>query len=267
MSRRRIINKNFVLGKILGGLGNQLFVIFTTVSHAIDNNLDFFVENMEKTRKTYFDTPLYKNLKQTKLPGKTFFQPSHRYCEIPKQKNLILSGYFQSYKFFDHNKEKILKLLEIDLLRDQIKEKYSNYLSNDVILHFRLGDYKHLGHAHPICDISYYKNALKNFDSNSKVLYFFEEEDREIVLDKIKEIKEEHPEMIFTPIDTNIVDYEQVLLMSQFSKFVIANSTFSWWGAYLSQNREKVCYPSTWFCGVLKDKCVDDLFYDDWIKV
>lgn len=268
MSRRRVlIDKNFVCGRIIGGLGNQFFIIFATISHSIDNQLDFFVDSIEKTRKTYFDTPVYKNLIQKKLPGKIYQEKYHHYVPIPKEKNLVLSGYFQSYKYFHHNIDKILRILEFSSLIDETRKKYLDYLDNDIVLHFRLGDYKKLGHAHPICDISYYKEALKHFYEKSKVLYFFEQEDRDIVTNKIKDLQIVYPYMIFTPIDTQIVDYEQVFLMSCFKNFIIANSSFSWWGAYLSQTREKVIYPSKWFCGILKDKKVDDMFLEDWIKI
>jgi hypothetical protein len=62
-------------------------------------------------------------------------------------------------------------------------------------------------------------------------------------------------------------DWEQMLLMSLCNHNIIANSTFSWWGAYLNDNPGKiVCYPEHWFMPEVK-KDVTDLFEEDWIKI
>ena len=85
---------------------------------------------------------------------------------------------------------------------------------------------------------------------------------------KVEELKENFPKMEFVGIDTNIVDYEQVFIMSGFKNFIIANSTFSWWGAYFSDIKDKkIIYPNKWFGESLQDKKIDDLFFEDWIKI
>ena len=65
--------------------------------------------------------------------------------------------------------------------------------------------------------------------------------------------------------DYNIPDYEQLLLMSLCSHNIIANSTFSWWGAYFNKNSNKiVCYPSIWV-GITDN--TSDLFPKAWTKI
>ena len=270
MNRRKVIKQEgFVTGIIKGGFGNQMFIIFTSLSYAIDNDLNHSVFLREKKRKSYFDTPLYRKLNTFACKAKIFQENCFEYKKIPDgMKNVILSGYFQSWKYFHHNKEKILDYMGLKQLIQDTLGKYDHYLENTATLHFRLGDYKNLTQYHALVDISYYKNALKKIEKNSKVLYFFEEEDREEVSNKIKILQEENPEMVFTPIDTGIVDWEQVLIMSGIKDNIIANSTFSWWGAYLSDIPDKkIIYPSRWFGPRMSNKNTSDLFLDHWIKI
>lgn len=264
----RRIRKNKVVGEIMGGLGNQLFIIFTTYSHALDNDSEAYIKLIERKRKSYFDTPLYKNIKRTNGSLRVLREKSHSFTKLPPVTNITLYGYFQSWKYFHHNSQKIIEELGFNDLRKEILKKYQNYLDCDISLHFRIGDYKNIQHCHPVCDIEYYKKALCNFEESSKVLYFFEEADRGEVEKKVEELKENFPKMEFIGIDTNIVDYEQVFIMSGFKNFIIANSTFSWWGAYFSDIKDKrVFYPSKWFGPSLKKHIVDDLFFEDWIKI
>jgi hypothetical protein len=68
-------------------------------------------------------------------------------------------------------------------------------------------------------------------------------------------------------ISLDLEDWEQLLMMSSCGHNIIANSTFSWWGAYLNSNPDKiVCYPETWF-GPKAQHDTLDLFPEDWIKV
>ena len=71
----------------------------------------------------------------------------------------------------------------------------------------------------------------------------------------------------FIQCSYSVNDYEQLLLMSLCHHNIIANSTFSWWGAYFNSNPEKVdCYPSTWF-GAKCNHSSRDLFPDNWVKI
>jgi hypothetical protein len=121
--------------------------------------------------------------------------------------------------------------------------------------------------------VSYYISALKHITSradrnNWNVLYFYEEQDTVTVKQNIDELQREFQYITFTPVDTNIVDYEQVLLMSLCQHNIIANSSFSWWGAYFNQNMSKiVTYPSKWFGPAQGNKKMDDMYPDYWDKI
>ena len=74
--------------------------------------------------------------------------------------------------------------------------------------------------------------------------------------------------MDFIGIDHNIPDWQQLLLMSGCHHNIIANSTFSWWGAYMNTNAGKVVlYPEVWFGPKLSDKNVEDLCPLEWRKI
>jgi hypothetical protein len=115
---------------------------------------------------------------------------------------------------------------------------------------------------------------LKHLDANGvnlreyKILYFCENNPVDIghVLKIIDMLKIEYPYLEFVR-QSGLEDYEEMLLMSLCGHNIIANSTFSWWGAYLNQNIGKiVCYPENWFMPEAK-KDTSDLFLEDWVAI
>jgi len=259
---------------LLGGLGNQLFIIFTLINISLKRNMPFVLPNKPRVddRPFYFDSFLSKLKKNTidfdysNIPFRKFSeQKMFEYQKIPNySKDFYLYGYFQNAKYFDENKNKILEIIGFDDQVNNIKEK-NNF---DCSLHFRIGDAKqNIGFV--ILDISYYINCLKLLKP-STVLYFYEEEDTPFINQQVSLLKKEFSEIEFTPIDTSIADYQQMILMSLCKNNIIANSTFSWWGAYLNKNQDKkVFYPSKYFqnYNIHLEKDVFNLFLDSWICV
>ena len=81
-------------------------------------------------------------------------------------------------------------------------------------------------------------------------------------------LEENFSKITFECIDHKLEDWEQLLVMSLCQHNIIANSTFSWWGAYLNENiNKKVIYSSVWFSGNLSNTNTKDLFKDNWIKI
>ena len=142
-------------------------------------------------------------------------------------------------------------MLQFDEMKVEISNKYL-VNKNIISMHFRLGDYKNLLHHHLVLNLDYYIKALQYVIENDKsdckeVLVFFEYQDEKIIDNNIIQLKEHFPNMKFTKISYTLQDWEQLLLMSCCYHNIIANSTFSWWGAYLNLNKDKiVCYPEKW---------------------
>lgn len=266
---------------VMGGLGNQLFQIFTLISYSIDQKNPFFFGKLNeppKDRPYYWNNFLYKLkpfFKNYEI-NKQIREPSFHYFNLPNinsDQNIRLIGYYQSYKYFHDNTEIICKMINYKEQREKIKDKFhSTFFNNTVSLHFRIGDYKRKQHFHPVLTTEYYINALNKLieKTNKKdwhILYFCEAENNSEVLKKINIIKEQFPEITFECVDHKLKDWEQLLVMTLCQHNIIANSTFSWWGAYLNLNENYVIYPNIWFGpkGPKINKL--DLFPNEWIEV
>jgi len=279
MSRINIKRKNISIF-LQGGLGNQLFQIFTTISYALTHNYNYIFEYSDKLkigeiRPTYWNNFLKnikKNTTKDKLEYIEYSEKFFSYNKIPKFKeNTMLSGFFQSEKYFKDNYNKIINILKIKEFKKKIKNKYPKYnLSNTICIHFRLGDYIKLQDYHPIMNLDYYKDCLKYIVKENKeynILYFCQSKDNDTVLDNINILKNYFDNCNFIKVNDKISDWEQMLIMSNCNHNIIANSSFSWWGAYFNDNKNKiVCYPSIWFGKKLKNN-TKHLFPIEWKKI
>ncbi len=268
-----------------GGLGNQLFEIFTTIAYALSNSDVFFFKNVDllngiTQRHTYWNTffIFIKSFLNNKFMMMDIIrEKSFNYEKLPDKtsiiQNIILDGYFQSPYYFEDYYEKIYHLLRIDDLKKKVTQKYNYKYKDFISLHFRLGDYKELQDRHPIMPYEYYKNSIQLLLNKIKptqvikILYFCEKQDNEDVNKTISLLSDKFSNCAFIKVNDQIPDWEQLLMMSSCGHNIIANSTFSWWGAYLNSNPDKiVCYPETWF-GPKAPHDTLDLFPEAWIKV
>ena len=267
--------------EIMGGLGNQLFQIFTLISHSLDNNFEFFFEQKQirngHRKVTYWNDFLISLKKYVKQQshGKIFHEQVFHYIPLPQKDNIKLVGYFQSSKYFERNLTAIYKLINLEPQRLVIREKYNYNYNNICSLHFRIGDYAKIQHFHPLMPLKYYVTALKKLISLTgsaewKILYFYEKKDHNVVAEQIVKLKQKSAlsQLKFIPIRYSIADWEQILVMSNCKHNIIANSTFSWWGAYFNDNPGKhVFYPATWFGPNLKNHNTKDMCPLEWNKI
>lgn len=272
---------------LCGGLGNQLFQIFTTIAYSITNKIPFYFPSKKELlngsviRYTYWDTfldSLKPFLKINYDKVELIKEQEFCYNELPScnpMDSIVLVGYFQSHKYFDTYKSSIYKLLKIENKKTELKQHFYNAFNfdNTISMHFRLGDYKNHPHIYQLLDESYYMRALQIILTTStinapiKVLFFCEDESLLEVEEMIHKIEKKFALIQFERAPDRLNDWEQMILMSLCKYNIIANSTFSWWGAYLNTNDKKiVCCPKEWFMPQTNNN-ISDLFPDNWIKV
>ena len=276
---------------LMGGLGNQLFQIFATISYAMDMKSRIAFEEKEllhvgtsaTVRPTYWNNFLarLKLMLVKSLPpfdGGLIREEAHHYTPLPTHvdvnKNYILHGYFQSYKYFEAKKDMLFRLIDLEGKKQVVKDRHTNIdFPNTCSMHFRLGDYQRYQQYHPVMPKAYYFDALRRVVTNksiSTVLYFCENEDHETVLKTINSLKfdRDFQHLTFVRCDETLADWEQMLLMSLCHSNIIANSSFSWWGAYFNVNPHKlVTYPSVWFGRGLAGHDTKDLCPPEWVKI
>jgi hypothetical protein len=256
---------------LMGGLGNQIFQIFTTIAYAIKSKNKFVFLNLDRLgggsttiRPTYWNT-FFSNLKlflietlpqSIHIITENGFTYNELYINEMVNKDVLIYGYFQSYKYFDQHHELIYRILGIE---EKIKILLTNLgltkeiLENSCSMHFRIGDYKNIQHIYPLATYNYYEKALiyiqtKKPKHKFTIYYFCQELDIEDVLQIIQPLSNKFSDYKFERVDNSLEDWQQMLLMSCCHHNIIANSSFSWWAAYLNTWEDKIiCYPSLWF--------------------
>jgi hypothetical protein len=276
---------------LMGGLGNQLFQIFTTLAYGIKTNNEVlfpYSKTLEVgiTRTTYWDSFLSCIKKYTTIMNNKYTNDilisfpvykelEFRYKEIPHfNSNLLLYGYFQSYKYFEPYKNELFYIIKLEKHQENIKYLYSHYFEKEhvISMHFRLGDYRNIQDFHPVMPYEYYRSALDYILSCRKeiiyrVLFFCEKDDIIDVSITIAKLTKDFPNIDFIKIDDSIDDWQQMVIMSCCNDNIIANSSFSWWGGYFNKNENKiVCYPSQWFGPNLNHDTID-LYPNNWKKI
>jgi len=271
---------------IMGGLGNQLFQVFAALSYSLETNQEIFFPYNDQSsgfteRRVYwssFLSSIQSFVKKLTIQMDVLREKGFEYnggIQIKPSsgnKNILLYGYYQSYKYFQNKYKEICDIIELDNKKSIVKSKYNIDFNDSVSMHFRIGDYITIQDKHPVLRENYYINALSEIIKKTAiktVYYFTEKKDLLSAQNIINRLKTEPQfnNLAFEYISNIDEDWEEMLLMSLCSHNIIANSTFSWWAAYFNDNYEKiVCYPSEWFGSALKHK-TDDLFPSSWFKV
>jgi hypothetical protein len=279
--------------KIKGGLGNQLFQYAFARYFGIQNKIEVKIDNGVNTNKqdTYrqyslenfnITLPLasQEEVQKNKYPYGIFsklmrgikakifriynigYKPN-----ILKTKENYLEGFWQSYKYLDPIRDTILKEIS---LKEPIENKYTELLeqisnSNSVSMHIRRGDYINnpkTKSAHYTFGMEYYKQAIKIIkDKISNPNFFVFSDD----IDWAKEnIQTNSPTTFVSNLE--IKDYEELFIMSKCKHNIIANSSFSFWGAWLNQNPNKIVIaPKKWNNKYQSE--YRDLLLSDWLKI
>lgn len=230
-----------------GRFGNQLFQIASTIGLALKNGHDFEFPLWDYQHLFLHSLPLanYENKKYDILLEKTTKYSDYS-DKIKENKNYDLIGYFQSYKYFDEYRKDIEYYFTL-------KSEWIFNIENSVSIHVRRTDYLSLQHVHPVLDIDYYFKAIEVFPKDFNFYVFS---------DDIDWCKENFPSH-FNFINNSII--KDFSYMKNCKHNIIANSSFSWWAAYLNSNKDKIIVAPKVY--VLNEDNVDDRIPEGWIRI
>jgi hypothetical protein len=252
---------------LMGGLGNMMFQIASAYSVSLRDgkNMVCDTRNMSVPHKPYseYTSNIFRKVKFVNyIENLTNFNESgFHYSDIPNiNGNVKLTGYFQSEKYFINHRDEILELFQIDEnTKKYLIQKYENIINkNTCSIHVRRGDYVRLHDYHPTQSIDYYKTAIKILGEDKYYLIFSDD------ISWCKENFDFIPNKIFV---SDNIDYKDLYLMSMCKNNIIANSTFSWWGAWLNNYDKKVIIPKKWFGDAYSSFNTNDLYCNNWIKI
>ena len=281
---------------ISGGLGNQLFqyafyLYLKDKSNFSNIYLDFsFYENQKKRDAVIRQFHGIDSLDITKqssyVRGKFLIFKlinKFKFCNgllkfVDKEKGLdetllstnkvILDGYWQSYQYAKDYKSNIKELFKFyDFKGNVLDVKNQICKTNSVCIHVRRGDYiaeNSTNLVHGVCSGQYYIDAvnnIKDIDKSIDHIFIFSDD-----IDWVKNnISFDLPVTVVDFVGQNVPDYAEMLLFSCGKHKVIANSTFSWWGAFLSDRNGLVVSPKKWFAK--EEKNYDEIFIEGSIKL
>lgn len=290
------MKNNLIITNLKGGLGNQMFQYATGLAISIKNNVKMKLDITGYSNPKYInsDTPrtfdlkdfritkeiaTNKEIEKIKYPLKIIskawrlfrtkilrknYQDYHP--KIFAKKNYYLDGFWQSEKNFEEIRDIILK--EFTLKNESIeyinaKNKISN---NSFSIHIRHGDYLNDAKTfkyHGVLDLEYYQKSYLFIKEKKQI-------DQVIIFTDDAQWAKENFDFVSEPkiyaSDFNLSVPEELILMSKCSHNIIANSSFSWWGAWLNQNPEKIVIaPQKWLNTDISKQ--PDIIAKTWIKI
>lgn len=208
------------------------------------------VEKVEKAdlilridRRIIRANQIYANLRKIQVHQELGFDPNMNIKGRTKE----LRGYFQSYVYAESLRE-IYQDSIVNYLRCSPLNVYQNdpSIASTVSLHLRRGDYETLRTTIGVLDFGYYENALEELDAQKEIkkIWVFSDD-----LSKTSTIlrKSRFLKFMNFQIASSLGEIDSLAAMSLCNRHVIANSTFSWWGAFLTGGKRKVIAPDKWF--------------------
>ena len=284
-----------IIVKIYGGLGNQLFQYASAKNLGLKFNHEVFIDKSwydnipgSNTKRTYLLDKFrlnegYLNIKYGKIISKIspFIFSSGKFFRIINERNLskmsnkghyILNGYWQSTDYFIENNQSILNSLHINSLTDNTVNKLLVQMKNhnSVAIHVRRGDYltnKFANLKHGVCSIEYYRLAINKIYLTINNPYFY------IFSDDISWAKDNFSfieNKIFIDNSSQEMPISDFLLMTNCKNHIIANSSFSWWGAWIAWSKNTsglenlVIAPKKWF---IDEHPHANLFPRSWLTI
>ena len=181
--------------------------------------------------------------------------------------NIYLDGYWQSEKYFNEFVSTIRADFAFKLPLSAKNLEIASQISkvNAISLHVRRGDYmsnKKTNSMHGVCSLDYYRNAIKNILKRVENPVFF------VFSDDISWVESNlviDAESVFIDHNFGIESYNDMRLMSLCHHHIIANSSFSWWGAWLGNNKNKIVIaPKQWFAKAINSNSITP---SSWLRL
>jgi hypothetical protein len=252
-----------ISAKLMGGLSNQLFQISAAHALALKNNdVSGFDFDSCYTPNQGFPSNKYKNNILSKVNNiknynfKIIYNEQNFYFnQIEYKKNLLLDGYFQSYKYFNEFRDDIINLFHFDNTSKVLDFIKSLNKSNITSVHIRRGDYLNHPNFHFNTPKEYFIKAMGKIPNTH---FIFISDDIEWVKNEFK-----GDNISYSPFNDEIDDLR---LMTLCDNNIITNSSFSWWGAYLNKN-SNVFSPSIWFGNQGPQYSINDIILPEWILI
>jgi len=285
-----------IIVKIIGGLGNQMFQYayakalqlkgyevkidvgaFNTYKlhggYQLDKyNIDLEVTTTVENNQFYKNSIVFKLLKKLGLyNSKIIEEKSLLFDEslLRIEDDKYIQGYFQSEKYFINLREVILKQFTmISNITNYTKQVEKSILKshNSCSIHIRRGDFINSvnKNLHGTCDIEYYEKAIELMNNKEEnINYFIFSDDIDWVKDNLKVNN-----AVYIDSEEKRVPHEDMYLMSLCQHNIIANSSFSWWGAWLNQNYYKIVIaPARWFVDEIFYSQSNDIIPHNWKKI
>jgi len=275
--------------KIQGGLGNQMFqYAYAKALEArgygvmIDSSIyhHYKLHGGFQLDKYAIDLPIInqkRNIFLHKIKAKlgwknrnVFKEKSLLYDEnffIPKD-GVIIEGYFQSEKYFMDIRQLLLEQFTLKKSLSTYGEEIAKLIreNNSCSVHIRRGDYvqnESTQAIHGSCDLDYYARAIAYMETGHKNIKYY------IFSDDVTWVKEHLPinNAHYIESEKERIPHEDIYLMSLCQHNIIANSSFSWWGAWLNQYVNKqVIAPKRWFLDEVMYQQSQDIVPVDWMK-
>lgn len=171
--------------------------------------------------------------------------------------NIHLDGYFQSEKYFKHIENEVRDQFRF---KNEIIEKTKTFLNKNktVAVHVRRTDYTTVPHF-PLCTVEYYKQAFSFFGNDYNFIVLAD--DRQWAYEYLKPLNKR------VTISESCNQFIDLCIMTLCEHNIIANSSYSWWGAWLNNNLDKkVIAPKNWFGPPFKFDA-RDLYCEGWITI
>ncbi|NVJ88626.1 MAG: alpha-1,2-fucosyltransferase [Flavobacteriaceae bacterium] len=266
-----------IIVRILGGLGNQMFQYAYARALSLNGyNVQLDISKFKKYKlHGGYQLDKYK-IESTSANSFTIFLGKIGVKPAKKEKSLLFNkdfkslkgneyvkGYFQTEKYFKEIRETLLSEFVIKQKLSSKTKKIEQQilaLKNTCSLHIRRGDYisdEKANKVHGTCDLDYYDRAIKIINKKySEITFFIFSDDISWTQENLKVEK-----AVF--VDVKSIPHEDLYLMSLCKHNITANSSFSWWGAWLNKNEHKtVIAPKKWF--VEKE---NEVACENWMQI